>query len=72
MTAAATKPAAFLKWADEQNAQPINRATAAATIRKNRRAAPQLRVRVQRKYRETYIVCEFLGVACCIYTEPRA
>jgi hypothetical protein len=62
-----TKPAMMLKWQDEQIAQPINRATAAATIRKNRRAPRELRIKVQRKHGETYISSTFLGVACCIF-----
>jgi len=62
-----TKPAMMLKWQDEKNAQPINRATAAATIRKNRRANPALRIKVKRKHGETYISSTFLGIACCIF-----
>lgn len=61
------KPEMMLKWQDEPEAQPISRASAAATIRKNRRAPKELRVRVQRKHGETYISSTFLGVACCIY-----
>lgn len=62
-----SKPAMMLKWQDEASARPISRATAAATIRKNRRAASELRINVKRKHGETYISSKFLGVACCIY-----
>lgn len=67
MTTTEAKPAMMLKWQDEKKAQPINRATAAAIIRKNRGAAKELRIKVQRKHGETYISSTFLGVACCIY-----
>ena len=63
-----SKPAMLLKWADEQNPNPIARDDAAQTIRKNRRRqARELRVRVFRKWGDTYIVSEFLGVGCVIY-----
>jgi hypothetical protein len=62
-----TKPAMFLKWQDESTGQWISRDDAATVIRQNRRAPKELRIRVQRKYRETYISSTFLGVACCIY-----
>jgi hypothetical protein len=61
------KPQMFLKWADEKSAQPISRAAAAATIRRNRRQPSELRVRVVRKHGETYIASSFLNVACVIY-----
>lgn len=61
------KPAMMLKWQDEKSARPINRAGAAATIRKNRRAPKEWRVKVQRKHGDIYISSTFLGVACCIY-----
>lgn len=67
-----SKPAMLLKWEGETSARPISRASAAATIRKNRSAAPQLRIKVQRKHGETYISSTFLGVACCIYRAEAA
>lgn len=67
MTLAHNKPAMLLKWADESTSRPIDRDDAAQTIRKNRRAHPQLRVKVCRKRGETYIVSEFLSVGCVIY-----
>ncbi|MBR8123255.1 hypothetical protein KDW39_08845 [Burkholderia multivorans] len=60
------KPQMMLRWNDGEE-QPISRATAAREIRKNRRAHPALGVRVFWKFRETYIVSEFLGVGCCIH-----
>jgi hypothetical protein len=67
------KPAMLLKWADEQNANPIARDDAAQIIRKNRRRqARELRVRVFRKWGDTYIASEFLGVGCVIYRAPIA
>jgi hypothetical protein len=61
------KPQMMLKWADEQRAQPISRHLAAKTIRGNRKQRSELRVRVSRKYGETYIASDFLGVACVIF-----
>jgi hypothetical protein len=63
------KPKMLLKWADEKNPQPISRASAAATIRKNRHRGA-LRVRVFRKFGDTYIVSQFLNVGCVIYRAP--
>lgn len=63
------KPQMMLKWHDEKNARPISRATAAATIWKNRRAPKELRIVVQRRYGETYISSTFLGIACCIFRQ---
>lgn len=68
MNAASTKkPAMLLKWADEKHAQPISRDLAAKTIRDNRKQPAALRVKVTRKYRDTYITSDFLGVGCVIY-----
>lgn len=64
-----TKPAMLLKWADEREAHPIDRTTAARTIRKNRRAPRELRIKVTRKHRDIYIVSDFLCVGCVIYKE---
>jgi hypothetical protein len=61
------KPQMMLKWADEKNARPISRELAAKTIRGNRKQPAALRVKVVRKYRDTYIASDFLGVACVIY-----
>jgi len=61
------KPTMLLKWADEKNPSPISRSDAADAIRKNRRQPKELRVRVVRKYGETYIASDFLNVACVIY-----
>jgi len=66
------KPSMMLKWADEKNAQPISRELAAETIRKNRKSPPQLRVQVFRKYGETYITSDFLGVGCVIFRSDSA
>lgn len=60
------KPQMILRWNDGGE-QAISRANAAREMRKNRNAHPALGVRVFRKFRETYIVSEFLGVGCCIY-----
>ncbi|KAL5867542.1 hypothetical protein ACKVWM_011630 [Pyricularia oryzae] len=54
------KPQMTLRWNDGEE-QAISRAKAAREIRKNRNAHPALGVRVFRKFRETYIVSEFLG-----------
>lgn len=62
-----SKPQMLLKWADEKNAQPISRDLAAKTIRGNRKQPRELRVEVTRKYGETYIASDFLGVGCVIY-----
>ncbi|ARK86081.1 MULTISPECIES: hypothetical protein [Burkholderia] len=61
-----SKPQMMLRWNDGEE-QAITRAKAAREIRKNRNAHPALGVRVFRKFRETYIVSEFLGVGCCIH-----
>jgi hypothetical protein len=61
------KPQIMLRWNDGET-QAISRASAAREIRKNRRAHPALGVRVFRKFRETYIVSNFLGVGCCIHS----
>ena len=68
----AAKPAMMLKWADEKAARPISRKLAADTIRGNRRACPELRIKVVRKHGETYIASDFLGVGCVIFREPTA
>ena len=65
--AAATRPAMLLKWADEKNPQPLSRASAAATIRANRKQPRELQVKVFRKYGDTYITSAFLNVGCVIY-----
>jgi hypothetical protein len=54
-----------LKWHGEK-AQPIERAEAARIIRGNRRQRKELRINVFRKHGDTYIVSDFLNVACCI------
>jgi hypothetical protein len=62
------KQAMVLQWHGEKP-QPISRETAARVIRGNRRQSrecPQLRIKVVRRYRETYIASDFLGVGCCI------
>jgi hypothetical protein len=62
------KQAMVLKWLGEDS-QPISREEAAKVIRGNRRQAkskPELRISVQRKCGETYIVSQLLGVGCCI------
>jgi hypothetical protein len=61
-----TKPAMMLMWRNERP-QPIERHIAAKIIRGNRRAAPELRIVVQRKHRETYITSTFLNAGCCIH-----
>ena len=60
------KPQMKLRWNDGEE-HAITRAKAAREIRRNRNAHPALGVRVFRKFRETYIVSEFLGVGCCIH-----
>ena len=60
------KPKVMLRW-DDGEEQVISRQDAAREIRKNRNAHPALGVRVFRKFRETYIVSDFLDVGCCIY-----
>jgi hypothetical protein len=64
----AKKQAMVFQWHGEKP-QPIDRTEAAQLIRGNRRQAkahPELRITVCRKYRETYIASDFLGVGCCI------
>lgn len=59
-----------LTWRGERP-QPIARDTAAKIIRGNRRAAPELRIKVQRASGETYITSTFLNVGCCIHRADR-